>query len=125
MRTATLHPGKYENVNQRLAYNLFRTRKHLSPALGVFLLCELLGTTLCPFAQVNGVGQKPYLGWSSFSQQTIASNFLTQANITTQSDALLASGLQSHGFNYINIRFGLARQFRRLRTPNSQFHNLP
>lgn len=111
MRTATLHPGKYENVNQRLAYHLFRTRKHLSPALGVFLLCELLGTTLCPFAQVNGVGQKPYLGWSSFSQQTIASNFLTQANITAQSDALLASGLQSHGFNYINIDSGWQGSF--------------
>ncbi len=39
-------------------------------------------------AQVNGVGQKPYLGWSSFSQQTIEPDFLTQANMITQSDAL-------------------------------------
>jgi hypothetical protein len=58
------------------------------------------------FAQVNGVGDKPYLGWSSFSQQTISNNFLTQVNITTQSDALLASGLQLHGFNYVNMDSG-------------------
>src|SRR6202007_628801 len=58
------------------------------------------------FAQVNGVGQRPYLGWSSFSEQTLNSGFLTQANIEAQSDALAASGLQKHGFQYINIDSG-------------------
>ncbi|HEX4807595.1 MAG TPA: CBM35 domain-containing protein [Bryobacteraceae bacterium] len=48
----------------------------------------------------------PYLGWSSFSQQTLSHNFLTQKNITAQSDALLASGLESHGFTYINMDSG-------------------
>jgi alpha-galactosidase len=62
-------------------------------------------------AQVNGVGQKPYLGWSSFSQQTIDGNFLTQANITAQSDALAASGIQAHGFQYINIDSGWMGSF--------------
>lgn len=57
-------------------------------------------------AQVNGVGARPYLGWTSWSQQTIDSGFLTQANITAQSDALLSSGLESHGFRYINIDSG-------------------
>src|SRR6202047_5677786 len=57
-------------------------------------------------AQVNNAGQKPYLGWSSFSQQTIQSNFLTQANMITQSDALKASGLQEHGFVYIKLDSG-------------------
>src|SRR5260370_39979365 len=52
----------------------------------------------CASAQANNAGQKPYLGWSSVSQQTIQSNFLTQANMITQSDALKASGLQEHGF---------------------------
>jgi hypothetical protein len=47
--------------------------------------------------QVNGVGERPYLGWSSFSQQTIASNFLTQSNIQAQSDAMASSGLTKHG----------------------------
>jgi hypothetical protein len=57
-------------------------------------------------AQTPGVAAKPYMGWSTFSQQTISSTFLTQANIAAQSDALLSSGLQAHGYNYINIDSG-------------------
>ena len=62
-------------------------------------------------AQVNGVGDRPYLGWSTFSEQTINSSFLTQANISAQSDALAASGLQAHGFQYINIDSGWQGSF--------------
>jgi len=62
-------------------------------------------------AQVNGVGQKPYLGWSSFSQQTISSNFLTQASMEAQSDALKSSGLQAHGYTYINLDSGWMGSF--------------
>lgn len=62
-------------------------------------------------AQVNGVGEKPYLGWSSFPEQTVRSNFLTQANMTAQSDAMLASGLQAHGFRYINLDSGWQGSF--------------
>jgi alpha-galactosidase len=62
-------------------------------------------------AQVNGVGQKPYLGWSTFSEQSINGSFLTQANIQAQSDALAASGLQQHGFQYINIDSGWMSTF--------------
>src|ERR1700745_369736 len=64
---------------------------------------SLLGLAALTHAQVNGVGQRPYLGWSSFSQQTLDSGFLTQANIIAQSDAMASSGIQAHGFNYINI----------------------
>jgi len=53
-------------------------------------------------AQVNGAGQKPYLGWSTFSEQTINGSFLTQANIQAQSDALKASARDEHGFRYTN-----------------------
>jgi alpha-galactosidase len=62
-------------------------------------------------AQVNNAGQEPYLGWSSFSQQTIQGDFLTQANMITQSDALKASGLQEHGFVYINLDSGWQGSF--------------
>jgi alpha-galactosidase len=62
-------------------------------------------------AQVNGVGQRPYFGWSSFSQQTLNSSFLTQANVAAQSDALASSGLQAHGFQYINIDSGWQGSF--------------
>ena len=78
-------------------------RTHISISVaGILLFC---GSTLAS-AQVNGVGQKPYLGWSTFSEQTINGSFLTQANIQTQSDALKASGLEEHGFRYINIDSG-------------------
>jgi hypothetical protein len=62
-------------------------------------------------AQVNGVGDRPYLGWSTYSQQTLNGSFLTQANITTQADAMLSSGLVAHGFRYINIDSGWMGSF--------------
>jgi hypothetical protein len=111
MRTATLPLGKQENTHQPVRDHLFPPPNYRFVALGVCLLCGLFGATLLAFAQVDDVGQRPYLGWSSFSQQTITGNFLTQANISAQSDALLASGLQSHGFNYINIDSGWMGSF--------------
>lgn len=70
------------------------------------LACGLMTLASAASAQVNGVGQRPYLGWSSFSQQTIDPAFLTQANMIAQSDALAASGLQAHGYTYINLDSG-------------------
>ena len=69
------------------------------------------GGALSGGAQTPGIADKPYLGWSSFSQQTISSNFLTQANMIAQSDALFSSGLQAHGFNYINMDSGWQGSF--------------
>jgi len=62
-------------------------------------------------AQANNVGQKPYLGWSTFSEQTINGSFLTQANIQAQSDVMKSSGMQDHGFTYINIDSGWMGSF--------------
>jgi alpha-galactosidase len=78
----------------------------------LFVLCSsLLLSPLIASAQVNGVGQRSYLGWSTFSEQTINSAFLTQTNIAAQSDALASSGLQHHGFKYINIDSGWQGSF--------------
>jgi hypothetical protein len=66
----------------------------------------LLGLAPVVIAEGNSLGQQPYFGWSTFSQQTINSNFLTQATVAAQSDALASSGLQMHGFQYINIDSG-------------------
>jgi hypothetical protein len=88
--------------------DIHRTRKFSLPML---LAGSLFATSLTLQAQVNDVGQKPYLGWSTFSEQTINGNFLTQANIQAQSDALAASGIQKHGFNYINIDSGWMSTF--------------
>jgi alpha-galactosidase len=86
----------------------FKNRLILSTFLGGAITLLSSGAAL---AQVNGVGEQPYFGWSSFSEQTINSSFLTQANITTQSDALAVSGLQAHGFEYINIDSGWQGSF--------------
>jgi hypothetical protein len=94
-------------IRDRSAGRSLRQRlilKHVLPLL-------LTGGCLFAQAQVNDVGQKPYLGWSTFSEQTINGSFLTQANITAQSDALVSSGIQAHGFRYINIDSGWMGSF--------------
>jgi alpha-galactosidase len=60
------------------------------------------------FAQVNGLGKKPYLGWSTYSEQTIvpSSTVMNEQNILAQSDAMRSSGLEEHGFRYINLDAG-------------------
>jgi len=79
--------------------------------IAILLAAAVLAYSPPAAAQVNGVGDRPYLGWSSFSQQTIQGDFLTQANMVVQSDALAASGLQRHGFNYINLDSGWMGSF--------------
>ena len=77
----------------------------------IALAAAVLAYCLPAAAQVNGVGDQPFAGWSSFSEQTLSGDFLTQANMMAQSDALAASGLQQHGFNYINIDSGWMGSF--------------
>jgi alpha-galactosidase len=86
-------------------------KRGLKAFVVALVACCSLMAPLQSAAQVNGVGQPPYLGWSSFSEQTLNANFLTQANITAQSDALASSGLQPHGFDYINIDSGWMGSF--------------
>jgi alpha-galactosidase len=74
----------------------------------ILLTTALVACAIGTHAQVNGVGQRPYLGWSTYSQQTITptQTFLTQDSIIAQSDALRNSGLQPHGYIYINVDAG-------------------
>jgi hypothetical protein len=55
----------------------------------------------------NGLGAKPYMGWSSYSQQVINSPnpWLTAENLKAQSDAMHEK-LQAHGYTYINVDAG-------------------
>jgi hypothetical protein len=55
-----------------------------SSSFGLFVFGNIFLSPLTLQAQVNGAGQRPYLGWSSFSEQTLYSSFLTQANIQMQ-----------------------------------------
>jgi hypothetical protein len=85
----------------------------LQASLKIFvpLVALIVGGGCHAVAQSSGVADRPYLGWSSFSEQTVSSNFLTQTSIQAQSDALLSSGLQQHGFTYINIDAGWQGSF--------------
>jgi hypothetical protein len=83
-----------------------RSRRAVPSLIRLAVACGLLSVAAGASAQVNGVGQKPYLGWSSFSQQTLEPAFLTQTNMVKQSDALASSGLQAHGYTYINLDSG-------------------
>src|ERR1700759_2181396 len=74
---------------------------HIAHLRAATVLTILLVGAATVFGQANDVGQKPYLGWSTFSEQTINGSFLTQANIQAQSDPLPSSGIQAHGFCYI------------------------
>jgi hypothetical protein len=93
-------------MQQLVTQSWAHLRRSVPSLTRLAVACGLLSLSAAASAQVNGVGQKPYLGWSSFSQQTLDSSFLTQANMITQSDALKASGLQAHGYTYINLDSG-------------------
>ncbi|GGH08893.1 alpha-galactosidase [Silvibacterium dinghuense] len=75
------------------------------------MLTVVLALASSAFAQSTVQHRNPYLGWSTFSQQTIDSSFLTQSNVSAESDALAASGLEAHGFQYINIDSGWMGSF--------------
>jgi alpha-galactosidase len=89
--------------NGRLLLQKLRLRSLLE----IFLLA-LSFTAVSAVAQVNGLGAKPYLGWSTYSQQTIvpSSTVMNEQNILAQSDAMRSSGLGAHGFRYINLDAG-------------------
>lgn len=86
-----------------------RRRSAMQLSLGALAWIVLCTAAL---AQVNGQGQRPYLGWSSWSQEVVhGQSWLTEAHIKAQSDALKASGLQAHGYLYINIDSGWQSSF--------------
>jgi alpha-galactosidase len=90
-------PGKYRRSS-------LLQKLHLGSLVAIFLLA----LSLSAVAQVNGLGAKPYLGWSTYSQQTIvpSSTVMNEQNILAQSDAMRSSGLGAHGFRYINLDAG-------------------
>jgi alpha-galactosidase len=74
----------------------------------------------CASAQVNDADQKPYLGWSSFSQQTIQGDFLTQANMITQVRCTQSLGFAGTRLHLYQSRFWLAGQLRPERATHSE-----
>ena len=83
--------------------NVVPRRRARPVGIAILLAAAVLAHTLPAAAQVNGLGSEPYRGWSTYSQQTIASNVMYEQNILAQSDAMRSSGLGEHGFQYINL----------------------
>ena len=81
-------------------------RRHIRGALAAFTAALLLSTGIAAtggqtaYAEDNGVGIKPVLGWSSWS---FVRRNPTAQNIEEQAKALKDSGLAKNGFVYANI----------------------
>ena len=64
----------------------------------------------------NGLGQKPYMGWSSWSLESTrfpgynGESFITEANVKKMSN-VMASKLQAFGYTYVNIDSGWSNGF--------------
>jgi hypothetical protein len=91
---------------------MYRLRKKVLPLLAFILIVLQLGLFIpqaanTAYAADNGLAQKPYMGWSSYSMQVYSGNsqWITAAQIKAQSDAMHEK-LQSHGYHYINIDAG-------------------
>lgn len=83
-----------------------------SSVFALLLILAVLSGFGLPAGQVahaanNGLGLKPYMGWSSYSMQVYTNNggWITAAQLKAQSDAMHTK-LQSHGYNYINVDAG-------------------
>jgi hypothetical protein len=83
----------------------------LDLALGVHLdnVSPVQARTLVSAAN-NGLGQQPYMGWSSWSLESTKypgynTPWLTEANVKAQAD-IVHQKLQGHGYRYINIDAG-------------------
>jgi alpha-galactosidase len=82
-------------------------RRWLRP-LSLFAFSACAASMLFGQTQPGTVGRRPYLGWSTYSEQTIvpSSSVMNEQNILMQSEAMRSSGLGSHGFKYINLDAG-------------------
>ena len=104
----TLPPGTQTVHTIRNSSPAFSLGSRALRRMAVTIAAALLGVAPAALAQVNGVGARPYQGWSTYSQQTIvpSSSVMNEQNILAQSDAMRASGLGAHGFQYINLDAG-------------------
>jgi hypothetical protein len=100
--------GTLEARINRTRCGVLRRRSCKLPHIALAVAAAFLGMVPAALAQVNGLGARPYQGWSTFSEQTIvpSSTVMNEQNILAQSDAMRTSGLEAHGFQYINLDAG-------------------
>jgi alpha-galactosidase len=104
----TIPPGTQTVHTNRNGFSAFYRCSRGLRSVAAAVAAALLGRAPAALAQVNGVGARPYQGWSTYSQQTIvpSSTVMNEQNILAQSDTMRASGLGAHGFQYINLDAG-------------------
>jgi hypothetical protein len=73
----------------------------------ITFVCTFQLQSVKTYAAANGVGQTPFLGWSSWSSLR---GGITEAKIKAQADSM-AKNLKSVGFTYINIDSGWTKAF--------------
>ncbi|NUR29731.1 MAG: glycoside hydrolase family 27 protein [Catenulispora sp.] len=79
-----------------------RRSRGIGPATVLAVVAAMLWppSSAPAYAQDNGVGLTPALGWSSWS---FVRSHPTAAKIEAQADAMKASGLAAAGFQYVNV----------------------
>src|SRR5246127_4726517 len=104
----TLPLGTLEAHTNRTRCGALRRCSRTLPRIAVAVAAALLGMVPAALAQANGLGARPLSGWSTYSQQTIvpSASVMNEQNILAQSDAMRTSGLEAHGFQYINLDAG-------------------
>jgi alpha-galactosidase len=114
-KTKSIGGDRSESATQRTADSAGFLSRTLA-ALGMISAVGLLGAGNSD-AQVNGTGEKPYMGWTTWSMQAkfgqypatpytgeaAGDGFQNEWNIRANSEAMKSSGLQAHGFSFINI----------------------
>jgi alpha-galactosidase len=105
----TTHPPGTRTIHaNRNAFSAFHGCSRRLRRMAATIAAALLTLAPAALAQVNGLGSRPLAGWSTYSEQTIvpSSSVMNEQNILAQSDAMRASGLTAHGFQYINLDAG-------------------
>ena len=108
MKLAFLRWNSLHRLTQPAASDLLALVLAFRTVIGpLFLTIFLLHLDPVYAQKQDERNDRPLMGWSSWSQEShLGESWLTEAQILTQSDALRSSGLQQHGWRYINIDSG-------------------
>jgi hypothetical protein len=78
----------------------FRGWMSVACATAALAVTAMLAVAPSARAENNGVGQRPAMGWSSWS---FLRHGPTEANVEAQAKAMVTSGLSSVGYRYVNL----------------------
>src|ERR1700738_1292791 len=83
---------------------------HCAAVRATAVVAIALSIALATQARAQVTRETPYMGWTTWSLQAhfgsseaTGDAFQNEVNVRANSDAMRSTGLQSHGFEYINI----------------------